>query len=137
MATQKKTPMITQLRTLTFFKENGRWYLECEEWVELMIKEFRRTHTYKNEAGKVTKYNVVQDLSNPLDDHTKHPDWQDPSRGETLVMDASFVALIGQKAGGADRVQLDMISYGWVSNTFAHYLREEIGKDGARYTARF
>ena len=34
MATKKKTPMITQLRTLTFFKENGRWYLECEEWVE-------------------------------------------------------------------------------------------------------
>ena len=137
MATKKKTPMITQLRTLTFFKENGQWYLECEEWVELMTKEFRKTHTYKNEAGKVTKYNEVQDLSNPLDDHTKHPDWQDPSRGETLVMDDSFVALIEQKACGADRVKLDMISYGWVSNAFAHYLREEIGKEGARYTARY
>ena len=138
MATQKKTPMITQLRTLTFFKENGRWYLECEEWVELMTKEFRRTHTYKNDEGKMTKYNEERDFSNPLDDHTKHPAWSDPSRGEALVMDDSFVALIEQKAGGADRAQLDMISYGWVSNTFAHYLREkEVGKEGARYKARF
>ena len=134
---KKKTPMITQLRTLIFFKENGRWYLECGEWVELMTKEFRRTHTYKNEEGKVTKYNEERDFSNPLDDHTKHPDWQESSRGETLVMDDSFVALIEQKACRADRVQLDMISYGLVCNTFAHYLREEIGKGGARYTARF
>ena len=101
---KKKTPMITQLRTLILFKENGRWYLECEEWVELMTKEFRRTHTYKNEEGKVTKFNEERDFSNPLDDHTKHPDWQDPSRGETLVIDDSFVALIEQKACGADRV---------------------------------
>ena len=112
--------------------------MECEEWVELMTKEFRRTHTYKNDEGKMTKYNEERDFSNPLDDHTKHPAWSDPSRGEALVMDDSFVALIEQKAGGADRAQLDMISYGWVSNTFAHYLREkEVGKEGARYKARF
>lgn len=137
MATKKETPMIAQLRTLTFFKENERWYLECEEWVELQTKLFRKYHTYMNEEGKITKYNEERDFTNPMDDHTKHPDWIDPSRGETLVMDDSLVALIEQKAGGADRVQLDMISYGWVSDTFAHYLREEIGKDGARYSARF
>ncbi len=137
MVTQNKTPMITQLRTLTFFKENGLWYVECEEWVEHQTKLFRETHTYTNEAGKTVKYNEEQDFDDPLDDHTKHPDWSDPSRSRVLVMDDSFVALIEQKAQGADRVQLDMISYGWVSDTFAHYLRDEIGKQGARYVARF
>jgi hypothetical protein len=137
MATQKKTSTITQLRTITFFKENNLWYLECPEWVERQTKLFRKTHTYKNEEGKNTKYNLVQDFSNPLDDHTKHPDWSDPSRDKALVMDDSFVALLEQRACGDMSMTLDIISYGCVSNTFAHYKRTSIDKDGALYTDRF
>lgn len=137
MVTQDKTPMISQLRTLSFFKENGLWYVECEEWVEHQTKTFRKTHTYMNEAGKTVKYNEVQDFDNPLDDHTKHPDWSDPSRSKMLVMDDSFVTLIEQHAQGAENVQLEIISYGFVSNTFAHYMCVEAGKQGARYVARF
>ena len=137
MATQKKTSTITELRTMTFFKENGLWYLECPEWVERQTRLFRKTHTYKNEEGKNTKYNEVQDLRNPLDDHTKHPNWKDPSRDQALVMGESFVALLEQKACGASTVTLDIISYGCVSNTFAHYLRTRVDEDGAVYTDRF
>lgn len=137
MSTQNTTPTITQLRTITFQKEQGRWFLKSEEWVELQTRIFRQTHTYLNEKGKMTKYNEVQDFSDPYDDHTKHPEWSDPRWSEALVADGPLVTLIEQKAHGALRVQIDFISYGWVSDTFAHYQLEEVASDGARYKARF
>jgi hypothetical protein len=89
----------------------------------------------------VTDPKTGQDIEIPNDgmliQHRMHESFDMNAGDKLTVMDASLVALIEQKACGADRVQLDMISYGWVSNTFAHYLREEIGKEGARYTARF
>lgn len=128
--------MLTQKKVLTFNREkNNRWYVESKEWEELQTKHFRKTHTYEDEEGKTQYYNEEQDFSNPLDDHTKHPAWRDPH--EDLVMDDSFEALLQKMAAGARQVKMEVISYGWVSNTYTHYYRSGYDENGANYELRF
>jgi hypothetical protein len=127
--------MPVQKKTLTFNKENNKWYLECKEYEEEMTKLFRKNHSYKDGDGRIVKYEVVQDFTNPMDDHTKHPKWHDPK--EDLIMEDSFVKMLEKKAKGKNSTQFEMISYGWVSNTFTHYVCDNIEGDRAQYTVRF
>jgi len=127
--------MIAQKKTLTFNKENSRWYLECKEWEDEMTRLFRKNHAYIDDQGHKVKYEAVRDYSNPLDDHTKHPLWHEPKND--LVMEDTFSELLENKAKGRDSIQLEMISYGWVSNTFTHYVCRNIDGDKAEYAVRF
>ena len=52
-------------------------------------------------------------------------------------MAESFELLLEQLAGGKRQVTIEAISYGWVANTFAHYLRCTIDGQGAEYELRF
>ena len=129
---------MTQKKTLTFNKENdNRWYLECKEYEEKKAKEFRQIFTYTDEEGHIQSYEEEQDFDNPLDDHTKHPDWPSFEPHKDLVMAESFELLLEKLAGGKRQVVLDVISYGWVANTFAHYQRCTIDGQGAEYELRF
>jgi len=130
--------MLTQKKTLTFNKENdNRWYLECKEYEEKMTKEFRETFTYTDNEGHIKKYEPKQDLANPLDDHTKHPAWPSCDPHKDLVMAESFEQLLDELSESGRQVTLDVISYGWVANTFTHYQRCSIDGQGAEYELRF
>lgn len=127
--------MLTQKKTLTFNKENHKWNLECKAWEDEMTRLFRKNHTYRDDEGNEKKYKDDQDFSDPMDDHTKHPLWRDPKND--LIMKDSFSELLEIKAKGKDSVALEMISYGWVSNTFTHYVCRNIDDDKAEYAVRF
>lgn len=130
--------MLTQKKTLTFNKENdNRWYIVCNEYEELLTKEFRETFTYVDAEGHTQKYETEQDQSNPLDDHTKHPAWPSCNPHKDLVMDESFEKLLEKLADGKPQVVIEVISYGWVANTFTHYQRCTIDGKGAEYELRF
>lgn len=130
--------MLTQKKTLTFNKEtNNHWYLVCDEYEEKVTKEFRETFTYTDTEGKVQKYETEQDLTNPLDDHTKHPAWPSCDPHKNLVMAESFEQLLETLAKGERTVTIDVISYGWVANTYTHYHRIAIDGEGAEYELRF
>lgn len=127
--------MKNQKTVMEFRKESdNRWYLVCPEYEEKVTKEFRSTHSYLDEEGKTCFYEDEQDFSNPLDDHTKHPDWKiwDPHRD--LVMTDSFVRLL-QSMGGKkpDVIHLDVIAYGFVANTYVLYHRTSFDETGADY----
>lgn len=127
--------MLVQKKTLTFNKEKNHWYLECKQWEDEQTELFRRTNYYEDKDGLIVKYSAVRDLTNPLDDHTKHPLWHDPH--EDLIMADTFGKLLEKKANGKKTIQMDMASYGWVSNTFTHYDRMSYDASGARYVLRF
>lgn len=130
--------MMTQKKTLTFNKENdNRWYLSCKEYEEKVTKEFRATFTYVDGDGHIQHYKEEQDLSNPLDDHTKHPAWPSFEPHKHLVMAESFEQLLEKLANGAQEVKLEVIAYGWVANTYTHYQRCLIDGQGAEYELRF
>ena len=130
--------MLTQKKTLTFNKENNnRWYLSCKEYEEMVTKEFRATFTYINEEGRITKYETVQDMSNPKDDHTQHPEWPRFEPHQNLMMDESFEQLLEVLAKGDQQVTLEVISYGFVSNTNTHIHRLAFDETGADYEFRF
>lgn len=130
--------MLTQKKTLTFNKENdNRWYIVCDEYEEKVTKEFRETFTYTDTEGKVQKYETEQDLTNPLYDHTKHPAWPSCDPHKNLVMTESFEQLLETLAKGERTVTIDVISYGWVANTYTHCHRITIDGEGAEYELRF
>lgn len=130
--------MLTQNKTLTFNKENdNRWYIECKEYEEKKTQEFRATFTYMDEKGHETKYEKVQDLTNPMDDHTKHPAWPGCEPHKDLVMDETFEQLLELLAKGQRKVMLEVFAYGWVANTYTHYQRCSIDGQGAEYKLRF
>lgn len=130
--------MLTQKKTLTFNKEsNNRWYVVCNEYEEKVTKQFRETFTYVDADGHTQKYAKKQDLTNPLDDHTKHPAWPSCEPHKDLVMAESFERLLDVLAQGGRQVVIDVIAYGWVSNTFTHYHRCQIDGQGAEYELRF
>lgn len=127
--------MLTQKTTLTFIKENNNWSIVCDAWVDKKTAEFRATNVYFDESGKTVKYEKVQDFSNPLDDHTKHPLWSDPRKD--LVMSEGFAELLEAASKDGKTAQIEFISYGWVSNTFSHYCLKSSDKTGADYEIRF
>ena len=128
--------MLTTKQILTFNKEkNGNWYVESKAWEDAQTKRFRQIFTYLDKDGKIKNYEKEQDMSNPLDDHTKHPDWRDPH--EDLLMHESFGAMLDKVAGNSRQLKIEVVAYGWVSNCFSHFQRQEIGFEGARYKTRF
>lgn len=130
--------MLTQKKVLTFNREkNNRWYVESKEWEELQAKIFRQTHTYEDEDGKTQHYEEEQNFSNPMDDHTKHPDWCDHRLDKELMMDESFELLLQKLSCGDRQVKMEVISYGWVSNNYTHYHRTKVDENGADYELRF
>lgn len=130
--------MLTQRQTLTFNKEkDNRWYIVCKEYEEKKTQEFRTTFTYVNAKGEIKNYNLVQDKNDPLDDHTKHPSWPSFEPRKDLVMAESFGQLLDKLAQGGRQLVLDVIAYGWVSNTYTHYQRCSIDDEGADYELRF
>ena len=130
--------MLTKEMMLTFNKENdNRWYLVCHEYEQKVAMKFRETFTYTDAEGHIQRYEEEQDLSNPLDDHTKHPAWPIYEPHKDLVMAESFEQLLDKLAGGKRQVTIEAISYGWVSNTFAHNQRCSIDDEGAEYELRF
>lgn len=130
--------MLTQKKALTFNKENdNRWYLSCKEYEEEKARMFRATFTYINEEGRETKYETKQDFSNPMDDHTKHPAWPSFEPHQDLMMDESFELLLEGLAKGNRLVTLEVISYGFVSNTYTHVHRFAFDENGADYEFRF
>jgi len=126
--------MLVQKKTLTFNKENNLWYVDCKEWEEKQTQLFRETHIHSIGNGNYANYKKELDLSDPLDNHTKHPKWRDPR--QDLIMDESFGKLIEQKAHGKKTIAIEIVSYGWVSETFTHYECKTIKEDGALYDIR-
>lgn len=142
MKNQKNT--LSKLRTFTFNKDaDGNWYLESKEFEDYITKLFRETHTYTNENDKQQTYASERDLENPLDDHTKHPEWVEPRT--YLKMNEDMNSLLDIIAGNPNKnqsVTLDTISYGFVCNTFMHYHFVEQTPDGGaiyklQYKGRF
>lgn len=129
--------MLTQKKTLVFNKENdNRWYVECKKWEEEQTALFRETHVHLDADGKSVPYEKEQQLDNPLDDHTKHEEWRDPHAD--LVVNDSIAALLEQFCKkGSRQVKVEVLTYGWVSNTHAHYLRKSIGAKGCEYELRY
>lgn len=135
----KKNQSVKRNSVFNFHKEaDGRWYLESPEWEQEQTQLFRETHKYLDEEdGKWKSYQEKQDLSDPKDDHTKHPEWRDPRMDQRLIMDPTFEALLEKLAKGKLSVALDVLAYGWVSNTYVHYQRTSYDESGASYRLRF
>ena len=132
--------MLTREKTLTFHKENdGHWYLESQEYEDEMTKEFRATRKYTDDDGRLCSYENEQDFSNPLDDHTRHPEWPDclAAMHQDRMMSESFASLLERHARDGQEVVIDVISYGWVSDTYAHLQLCSIDDQGADYEFRF
>jgi len=128
--------MLIQKKTLVFNKENDNcWYVECKKWEEEQTKLFRETHLHLDKEGKIVPYEKELQLDNPLDDHTKHEEWRDPHAD--LAMDDSFGKMLDQMAAGKKIVTIEMLSYGWVCNTFTHYRFVGLDLQVAEYELRF
>lgn len=138
--------MLNEKKVLNFIKESkGKWYVECKEWDLDQTRVFRRTHEkhYKDsfsDKDEHWKYLDTQDMSNPLDDHTQHEEWNEWSERwihESRKMDDTVCLLLDMISEGKNSLSLEFITYSWVSNTYTHVRRVAIDSVGAEYEFRF